>query len=56
VLLAIGCLTPAGNVQNQYQVVAVVNIINHTIIAHPDVISLLYASYLSDSLRARFLG
>lgn len=55
-LLAIGCLSPAGNLQNQYQVVAVINIINHTVIAHPDAISLLCASYLPDSLGARFFG
>lgn len=54
--MAIGCLTPACNLQNQYQAVAVINIINHPVIAHPDAIGLLCAFYLPDSLGTGVLG
>jgi hypothetical protein len=48
---------PAGNsLQNQYQVVAVINIINQPAIADPDEISIHPASYLPDSLRKRVPG
>jgi hypothetical protein len=51
--LPIGRLTPARNLQNQYQVVPVINIINHPVVAYPDAVSIFCASYLPDSPGAR---
>jgi hypothetical protein len=42
--------------QNQYQAIVVIDLINYPVTAYPDAISLICAFYLPDSLRARLIS
>lgn len=55
-LTAIGGLTPAGDMQDQHQVLAVIDVVDYTVIACSDSVGSVCTSYLPDSPGPRLLG